>query len=358
MRWEPLLEGADAVKAKQVVRAIEVLVARATSVQEPVLTGTAGMALFLAYAEATGSYTAGGATRLLEACLKECLHRSLHIGLWTGGAGVRWVLDHLTDRSQTDPAISRFDETIVATLQDSAIDIEFDLYSGLAGVALAYVDDRAPIGRQVVDLVLDRLELVDWNAERRAGSAHGVSGVIAALVRCVTGGTCAARAQSLLRTLIQRELRHELDPERVGWCRGEAGVAPVLLSAARVLDDRQLAQSALELALALSFEMKRNWPSVTLFCHGTSGLAHSCNRMYQATGNADLREAARYWMRCTMAMLEEEIAHGSQGQAATRTPSPPNPTLLLGASGAAMTILAATSEATPCWDRVFGMDIV
>lgn len=358
MRWEPLLEGADAARAKQVARATAVAVGRATSVQEPVLTGTAGMALFLAHAEASGIDSCGRAAHFLEASLQECLHQSLHIGLWTGGAGVRWTLDQLTDRSETDPAIARLDETIVAALQDPATKIEFDLYSGLAGVALAYADDRTPVGRQVLDLVLDRLELVDWNAERRAGSAHGIAGVIASLVRCMTSGICAARAASLLERLIPRELRNELDPERVGWCRGEAGIAPVLLSAARALDDRQLARSALELALALCHGTDRNWPSLALFCHGTSGLAHSCNRMYQATGNLHLKEAARYWTQRTVMMLEQEIAQESGTQPTAPARPVTDPTLLLGVSGAAMTVLTATSERTPAWDRLFGMDII
>jgi lantibiotic modifying enzyme len=214
------------------------------------------------------------------------------------------------------------------------------------------------VGRQVLELVLDRFERIDWNAERRAGSAHGIAGVMASLVRCMTSGICTARAQSLLESLIQRELRHELDPERVGWCRGEAGIAPILLSAARALDDLQLEQSALEVAFALSRETERSWPSLTLFCHGTSGLAHSCNRMYQATGNIHLKEVARYWTQRTMVMLEQEIAHESETRPTARSPSMTDPTLLLGVSGAAMTVLTATSEMTPCWDRLFGMDIV
>jgi len=166
--------------------------------------------------------------------------------------------------------------------------------------------------------------------------------VIAALTRCMSNGICASRARRLLETLVQRQLVVKLDPTRIGWCHGEAGVAPALLAAARALRDPQLEQTALALALA-SHGRSDRWPATAIFCHGTTGLAHACNRMYHATGNIALKVGACEWIQRTMAILEEEVDD--------------DPTLLVGASGSAMTLLAATTSLTPHWDRLFGMDI-
>jgi len=90
-------------------------------------------------------------------------------------------------------------------------------------------------------------------------------------------------------------------------------------------------------------------------CHGTAGIAHLFNRMYQATGDALLADAARYWYERTLMVRKPgveiagyrvRLADGSQPQRAAR------PGFLTGAAGIGLSLLSAISDVEPSWDRL------
>ena len=92
------------------------------------------------------------------------------------------------------------------------------------------------------------------------------------------------------------------------------------------------------------------------FCHGAAGVGHVFNRLYQATGDASLGDAARSWFDQTLALREP--GRGIAGFAA-RIPEAdgsvrwaPMPGLVEGASGIALALLAASTPQEPYWDGI------
>jgi hypothetical protein len=91
-------------------------------------------------------------------------------------------------------------------------------------------------------------------------------------------------------------------------------------------------------------------------CHGAAGLAHLFNRMFQATGDPALGEAARGWYARTLDARRP--GRGIGGIAARVSESDggsrwvADPGLLTGAAGVALALLAGVSSVDPAWDRL------
>src|SRR5207249_5401263 len=86
-------------------------------------------------------------------------------------------------------------------------------------------------------------------------------------------------------------------------------------------------------------------------CHGAVGLAHLCNRFYQASGDAAFAEAARTWFARTLAMRRPE---GVGGFPAWRGDDGYKPiaNLLEGATGVGLALAGAIAPTEPSWDRL------
>src|SRR5262249_35842253 len=91
-------------------------------------------------------------------------------------------------------------------------------------------------------------------------------------------------------------------------------------------------------------------------CHGAAGLGHLFNRLAQASKEARLIDAARFWFEQTLAM-----SRPGQGVGGFQAWGPaPNgelawwadPSFLTGAAGIGLALLAAATDVEPCWDRV------
>jgi hypothetical protein len=91
-------------------------------------------------------------------------------------------------------------------------------------------------------------------------------------------------------------------------------------------------------------------------CHGAAGLAHLFNRMYQATGEARLAAAARFWFERTLDMRRpgRGIAGYSAYHPREKESSSWNddPGLLSGAAGIALSMMSAITPIVPSWDRM------
>jgi hypothetical protein len=91
-------------------------------------------------------------------------------------------------------------------------------------------------------------------------------------------------------------------------------------------------------------------------CHGAAGLGHLFNRLYQATAEPWLAEAARFWLARTLEMRQsghgiggyQAWSPGDDGSLSWRA----EPGLLTGAAGIALALLAAMTAIEPAWDRV------
>jgi hypothetical protein len=89
-------------------------------------------------------------------------------------------------------------------------------------------------------------------------------------------------------------------------------------------------------------------------CHGTAGLLHIFNRLYQGTGEASARDAAIHWAERTLvvragphAIFGDELAIDSPYRELR---------FLVGATGSALALLGAASSVVPLWDAFMLLD--
>jgi len=144
-------------------------------------------------------------------------------------------------------------------------------------------------------------------------------------------------------------------------------VAAALLAAARVLEQPDLEQEAIELALSAAARP----PSESLIadagiCHGAAGLGQLYNRFFQMTGHPALGAAARDFFAQTIEFrrLETGVAGyapaprpGLESEAETSVVDQNDSSLITGAAGIGLALLSAISPVAPAWDRIFLMDL-
>jgi lantibiotic modifying enzyme len=321
--------------------------------------------------------------------------------LFGGFTGVACAVSLLTGRllgppagDEDDPCIP-VDDALLELLdaEPFGADTPFDLIEGLVGLGVyALTRLHRPVARRVLQQVILRLdELSEKRVDGRAwrspprplapakpagaldlGVAHGVAGVIAMLGAACAHG--ADEARPLLRDAVSFLLAQEeltqgscfpglLVPQaprgsvRSAWCYGDPGVAAALLVAARGADDPAWEAAALRIArTAAARSPAECGVTDAALCHGAAGLGHVYNRLFHATGDEALGSAARFWLSRALDM--REVGRGIAGyRSCFVVPGVPDRweddiTLIRGASGIGLALLAATSSEEPAWDRL------
>ncbi|MDP8931940.1 MAG: lanthionine synthetase C family protein [Actinomycetota bacterium] len=369
--------------------------------------GQAGMALFSAWlATARGSYQARDlAERYLDHAIDAMATSAMGASLYGGFTGVAWavnLVDRMLDPSGEDRSAEVDDATarLLSPSHAHRWPAAHDLVVGVTGLGV-YALERYPrpaaMGclRHIVQ-VLDETAKHDehgiywWsppagmlNAEAwgyrpgRAdlGVAHGVPGAIALLGAIFAAGVEPARSRGLLEGAVDWLFEQavatesgptfpvwvapgaEPSPARCAWCYGDPGVAAALLVAARGVGEPEWEREAVALACRAAERPTAETGVVDAgFCHGTAGLAHLYNRMYQATGEERLGQAARYWLERTLDFCRDAQRQGGKWVKGTENPRVGPWTgvdLVDGAAGIALVLLAAVTSLEPIWDRMF-----
>lgn len=368
--------------------------------------GDAGLALFFAYlGAARDSETDDSADRAFDALGRSAgalAEARLGPSLYSGFCGVGWVVEHLTrELFEGDEDVSdEVDEALRSLLLNAQGTPMYELISGLAGFG-TYLTERMPhpAAAGLLGRVLDRLAetaeesdagitwydrpewLSPWQREEMPGGcynlgvAHGVPGVLGFLAAAHGEGIRDPRVERLAEGLVHWILGQQLppgdrsvlpafvvpgetpEPTRTAWCYGDLGVAAVLLSAARSFGREDWEREALAMARLAA---RRPIDSVnaidTGLCHGAAGLAHLFNRLYQATGDPEIRDAALAWLHRTLDMQRpgEDFA----GLMSWVVPQPGEGRwegehgFLTGIAGVGLALLAAVTGIEPAWDRV------
>jgi hypothetical protein len=413
MSWQPLLE--DTLKDRPWESVQAILADLPPPGQDPagdpsLAGGTAGLALlhgYLAQAEQQGLRAAGfipaGTTPAARLCLRHATvavaDNPTSASLYSGLTGVGWALTHLQSRLpglDGEDDLGEIDDVLLRHLDQSPWPDDYDLISGLVGFGV-YALERLPRPAAMACLqrVIDRLaetaehraEGITWwtdpawlPADTRAqsprgyynlGLAHGVPGVIALLGQACAAEVAVARARPLLEGAVRWLLAQQgpggfaalvepgaaEKPARLAWCYGDPGVAAALLWAARCVAEPAWEREALAIARRAAQRPPEQSGVVDAgLCHGAAGLGHLFNRMFQATGQPWLAEAARSWLERALAMRRP--GRGPGGYAAWQLGDDgvrtwvPDAGLLTGAVGIALALLAATTAIEPAWDRM------
>jgi lantibiotic biosynthesis protein len=414
--WKPLLQGDLAEQARQAVQEIASALPTVTpgEVQSSSLAGgLTGEALFYTYlALHNGDESAAErAAQLVEQAAETLAVQPLPPNLYTGFAGVAWAMEHLRGRlfeedSEEDDPVQEIDEALAIPLQRSPWPGDYDLISGLVGIAV-YALERLPrpAAKSLLSSIVDRLseradiseegaawftrpeELPEWQREfhprgsYNLGVAHGLPAVVAVLAGAVAAGI--EKARPLLHDSARFLLARRQDPlssvgacfsttyapweaptgSRLAWCYGDPGVAAALLAAARAAGEPEWERAAVEVALSAA---ERPEPGSGIrdagLCHGAAGLGHLFNRMYHTTGEERFADAARFWFERTLAF--KQPGQGIGGFRTWGVIGEPDELgwrddagFLEGTAGVGLALLGALSEVEPAWDRVLAISV-
>ena len=235
------------------------------------------------------------------------------------------------------------DEALASLLPRYPQDAPYDLINGLTGLGVYALarwpgPGAAPCLLGVVDQLARRAQEdqdgiywwtpLSWRGLRGEryrpagvdlGVAHGIAGVIPFLARVHRLGLARPVVRPLLEGAVGWLLAHLVDtasgptvpyfvaegvepgPARSAWCYGDPGVAMALLLAARDVGDLAWATAATDLALrAAARPAEQTGVTDAGLCHGSAGLAHLFNRLYQLTAEQALADAARFWVERTL----------------------------------------------------------
>jgi hypothetical protein len=326
----------------------------------------------------------------------------LGASLYSGFTGIAWAAEHLAGAGAEDGG-EAIDAALLEHLEQTPWVHDYDLVSGLAGFAvyaLERVENRRAGALPVLERIVDQLAglavetagapgVTWWTspellipATRAAapdgyyncGLAHGVPAVIAVLAGASAAGVARARPlceRAVAWLLAQRrdapdgsQIPYTVEippatapkPTRAAWCYGDPGVAVALLWAGQLAGEPGWVDAALDLARAAAARRDERAGVVDAgVCHGAAGLALVFDRLWQATGDDALHDAALFWARRTLAM--HRPGEGVAGWLAYM-PDPDGghrweaePGLLTGAAGVALALLACATEVEPRWDR-------
>ncbi|HLP47609.1 MAG TPA: lanthionine synthetase C family protein [Candidatus Deferrimicrobium sp.] len=377
--------------------------------------GSSGIALFYAYLSQLlipDTHYLNEVDRFIDHACDALEEVPMENGLYRGFSGVAWAIQHLhsffyeneSSNPGTDPNIN-IDRFLI---DHCSKQIKFDLWDGCAGLGI-YALERYPHGNakillEIIVRQLDRLAIhsnkgITWftsaaiippqvrvfypNGYYALGIAHGIAGVISFLSRVYALGILPDITKSLLTGAISWLLSQEyendfgllfpqilLPPENkplitgtFGWCHGDLGLAAALATAAGCANEPSWKTKGIEAAHA-AIDYLDNllhtmaFSDVTL-CHGTAGLGHLFNRLYQDNKIDRFKKEALKWFRHTLDLrkLGKGIAGFSKysmtedGEQAEQY----DPGFIQGAAGIGLAFLGAVTNIEPGWDRVMSI---
>jgi lantibiotic biosynthesis protein len=331
------------------------------------------------------------------------------LGLFDGIAGMGYAAQRLArGRDRYGKLLHSLDEIVVASVAARWTgDVarrgmpvrEWDLISGITGVGVYLLDRRhSPLARPGLEQVLAALVslaartdgppcwatpaeyLFGYLREHNpcgalnCGLAHGIVGPLALLSLAMDEGVEVEGQLETVRSLagwVSAQARmgewgpqwpaaiplegETASPARPGWCYGNAGVARALWLAGSAVDDANLRDLALRaVRQALNRQVAQRPLDAPTVCHGTAGLALAALRIAADSGAADIAQAAR---ELCLALVHDHDARSGFGYRDVtaagngRRLEVDDPTLLAGAAGTALVLLAAATNVDPTWDR-------
>lgn len=394
--WNPILESQakEAIEKKLDEIALYLSENIKTIDGYSLLTGKTGVALFFYYYYLiTDNKTYYDLIHeLLNEAISEINNESMPYFPHCGGlSGVAWCLDLLYNKSVlSDNAEDIFGKEFnQMLLHESARYLSlknYDYLHGAIGMMLYLLEknvDIHPLIQKLIALAVEDENEIKWssivpedkNKEcYNLSLAHGNISVLHLLAEAYKKykdenlrEKIEKLARFILRTVIVDESRVSMFPNyitipaqpdvkasRLAWCYGDLGIGYHLFRAGECINKNELKEKGL---LILKINTKRKIFDETFmadacFCHGSTGVAHIYNKIYQATGDVEFKNTAEFWYGVSLNYANHE--DGAAGYKTWRKEgSVILPNLIDGVCGIGMSFIAAISPIRPEWDKFF-----
>ena len=284
--------------------------------------------------------------------------KGMPVGAWDLISGITGIGTYLLTRREEPAARAALDETLTAL------------------VDLTRETDDVPRWATPHEHVYEDMQASAPEGNLNCGLAHGAPGPLALMSLALAEGVEVSGQADAVRRLadwvagqcqpgrfgpewpsaipLGGANRQDQPLPRPGWCYGNAGVARALWLAGGALDEPELARLA-ERALRTALERQRSERSLDTptFCHGMAGLAEVTLRMAAESGAEDLSREAGMLCVEVVERFDPDAPLGYRGDTQVRELRGPevDATLLEGAAGSALVLLAAATDTDPGWDR-------
>ncbi|MFC5827871.1 lanthionine synthetase C family protein [Nonomuraea insulae] len=378
--------------------------------------GHAGLALLRLEAARAGIGEAEAAYDFLREAVASTGSEPLEsAGLFGGTAGLALVMAECArEEPRFGPSLDRLHDQLARQVRGTPwprvergiADEHYDLISGAAGI-LAYLASVERPGAEVRGAAEELADYLIWlsrpadgaGTPRRwlltpdfyppldsyhelyphgylnLGLSHGVPGMAAALAAAWRAGIrrpgMEAGIEALTSWIRGAHRRDEHGPlwpdgiaidsggaelpardhcDQIAWCYGTAGVSASLLTVATCTDDAELRGAAVEAFEAVLRRTRKTACLSPTLCHGHAGILLLCLEF------ADVSEHAR---AMAPVLLDELIAYADPARPLLFADQEragvfvDDPSLLTGATGVALVLLAAAAERRPGWFLAF-----
>jgi lantibiotic modifying enzyme len=288
--------------------------------------------------------------------LQDCLSPVIGFNLSNGLSGLGWFIEYINQAQAENYDVELcedIDNILLETVGIKPWPGEIEMVQGISGLSVysalrqkkcqklnfyeKLISQYEALAIQVTEDTLTwqqpqhslyRLNKTDPNkAEFNIGLAHGVVGIIAAILPALSYPTLYNRSKKLLKKSCDWLLQQQLEGKnkqshfsstsdsthssRLGWCYGDLTIALTLFRVGKALDIAIYQDKAIEVALHTT---QRNEVTGMVhdagLCHGSAGLAVIYQEFYHKTGVVELQISAEKWLNFTLKTYQEKGLEG------------------------------------------------
>jgi lantibiotic modifying enzyme len=405
MNWKPLFT--DEKVKKKILCNIQHISNTLLNTKEPgrsgLLSGTAGESLFWAYyakLEQSNSYR-DKCIELMDLSLNALSSSDLPLNFSVGIAGILWAFNHLIEIDLIEADINEVvsDEIIRFLIKFSELHLnegQYDyLHEGLGPLIFFLSNTKNNVIEKSLAENVDAfnkssdkfntgiawpMKLMDMKGARptelsyNLGLSHGNPSIAIILARMLQSNIRTNETRSLLEKNISWILDKEQAMDslsifpstwadknnsdsfhsRLAWCYGDLGIAIVIYQAGLITNNTEWKDESIKIALHAS---ERRDPAETVIrdtalCHGSIGVAHIFNRLYQYTDIEDFKNAAEYWYLQALDLFDTPQGMKTYRNIKDGFVLELETGLLEGIAGIGLGLIASISDIEPKWDRV------
>lgn len=372
-----------------------------------VLSGISGIAIFqFYYAKFLGEEQQTDIGAHILSLIIEKINNGYTYHTFCGGiAGAAWAIEFLKEEKfidlDTDALLSELDTFLTNSIQKGIEhDTFLDYLHGSLGIGYYYLKryqntESALLKNKYKEVLLHIVHTLDATALKNdletkwesnliqeeglrgynLSLSHGMSSIINFLSRLVIYDDFHSSTEKLLNTSVNYILGLKSDDSsdsssfpnwvtldntqsnntRLAWCYGDLGIGISLWKAGKSLNNSVICKQALDTLKKSTLRKDINEAKIidAGLCHGSYGVMHIYDYMYQETKDTAFKEASDYWMHQALEMSVHEQGHAGyiQWKAGEDTGWKSETNLLEGIAGIGLSIISYLAPFETKWNE-------
>ena len=332
--------------------------------------------------------------RIFEKNIKYYKKKYFGYNLSTGITGLLWSLEIIKSNSNNN-GLSKTDLSLIKFANRDIKKGEYDYLHNAMGVAFYFLNkDITDTHKSFLINFINELNYISnsnkngsifWSSfidvDKKIkginlGMAHGLSSIINFLCKSIKKDIninislvlLKGSVEFLLETYQNSNLKNTFFPGYInlddnsynevnfGWCYGDISMAYSIYIASLTCNNKEWRMKSIDILKAIIYKKDIISKEIInpFFCHGSAGIAHLYNRIYNSTKIEIFKDSAIYWINNTLNYLKiENGICGYKSDMEDLSDLNNYIGLLKGVSGVGLTLLATISNNEPRWDSLF-----